>query len=129
MSAPHKPKDYTSVAPYLIVNGAAATIDFVTKVFGAVELRRFADPSGKLMHAEVRIDDTVVMIADAAPPEWPAVAAHVHIYVPDVDATYQKALAAGAASVQKPMKKQDEDKRGGIKDAGGITWWIATRVG
>ena len=128
MAAPYKPAGYTSVSPYLIVNGAAATIDFLTRVFGGAELRRFADDAGRLMHAEVRIDDTVVMVADSAPPAWPAVASQVHIYVPDVDATYRKALDAGAVSVQEPSKKADEDRRGGVKDAGGITWWMATKV-
>ena len=129
MSEHYKPSDYNTVSPYLIVNGASATIDFLKQVFDAVELRRFADPSGKLMHSEVRIDDTVIMIADGVPPDWPPVGAHVHIYVRDVDTTYKKALAAGAVSVQEPVMKQDEDKRGGVKDAGGTTWWIATRVG
>ena len=50
------------------------------------------------------------------------------MYVPDVDATYAKALDAGASSVQAPVKKEDDDKRGGVKDAGGTTWWIATKV-
>jgi uncharacterized glyoxalase superfamily protein PhnB len=127
-AAPHKPTGYSTVSPYLIVDGAAATIDFLKRVFGAVELRRFPDDAGKLLHAEVRIDDTVIMIADPAPPAWPAITSYVHVYVPDVDATYRKALEAGAVSVQEPVKKQDEDKRGGIKDAGGTTWWIATRV-
>ena len=80
------------------------------------------------MHAEVRVDDTVVMLADSTP-NWPAIPAHVHVYVPDVDATYRRALAAGATSVQEPTKGNDEDKRGGVCDAGGTTWWIATRVG
>jgi uncharacterized glyoxalase superfamily protein PhnB len=80
-----------------------------------------------IMHAEVRIDDTVVMLGDSAP-EWPPVASHVHVYVPDVDATYRRALAAGATSVQAPIKKDDADKRGGVKDAGGTTWWIATKA-
>jgi uncharacterized glyoxalase superfamily protein PhnB len=66
MSIPYKPKDYTTVSPYLIVNGASGTIDFLQRVFGAIELRRFPDAAGKIMHAEVRIDDTVVMIADSA---------------------------------------------------------------
>jgi PhnB protein len=74
------------------------------------------------------IDDTVVMLADPVPPDWPPIASYVHIYVKDVDATYRKALDAGAASVQEPIKKQDEDKRGGVKDAGGTTWWISTKV-
>ena len=85
-------------------------------------------PNGKLMHAEVRIDDTVIMLADPAPPDWPPISCYVHIYVRDVDATYRKAMEAGAVSVQEPVKKQDEDKRGGVKDAGGATWWIATKV-
>jgi uncharacterized glyoxalase superfamily protein PhnB len=128
MATLHKPNGYTSVSPYLIVAGASRTIDFLKRVFGAVELRKFADDSGKLMHAEVRIDDTVVMLADPAPPDWPAIPSYVHVYVKDVDATYRAALEAGAASVQEPIKKQDEDKRGGVKDPGGTTWWISTKV-
>lgn len=128
MSVTHKPEGYTSVAPYLIVDGANRTIEFLTRVFGASQLQRFAGPDGKLHHAEVRIDDTVVMLADGGD-GWPPAPAHVHIYVKDVDATYREALAAGATSVQEPVKKEDPDKRGGVKDAAGTTWWIATRVG
>ncbi|NUO80916.1 VOC family protein [candidate division KSB1 bacterium] len=127
MSTSYKPEAYTTVSPYLIVNGARGTIDFLKRVFGAVELRRFPDAAGKIMHAEVRIDDTVVMIADGAE-GWPPAPSHVHVYVADVDATYQRALEGGAASVQAPVKKEDEDQRGGVKDAGGTTWWIATKV-
>ena len=127
MSKSHKPDDYSTVSPNLIVDGASDTIEFLKKVFGAVELRRFPDDAGRLMHAEVRIDDTVVMLADGAE-SWPPVPCHVHVYVPDVDATYRRALEAGATSVQEPVKKEDEDKRGGVKDSGGTTWWIATKV-
>jgi PhnB protein len=123
----HKPGGYTTVSPYLIVNGASHTIDFLVRAFDAVELRRFADPTGKLMHAEVRIDDTVVMLADSVE-GWPAMPSHVHVYVSDVDATYRRALAAGATSAQEPVKKDDADKRGGVKDSGGTTWWIATKM-
>lgn len=128
MTQSYKPNEYTSVSPYLIVNGASETIDFLKRVFGAVELRKFPNASGKLIHAEVRIDDTVVMLADPVPPDWPAVPSNVHVYVSDVDATYRAALEAGAVSVQEPVRKQDEDKRGGIKDPGGTTWWISTKV-
>jgi PhnB protein len=128
MTAQFKPANYSTVSPYLIVNGARATIDFLKEVFGGVELRQFRDGSGRLMHAEVRIDDTVIMLADPVPPDWPSLPAHVHVYVDDVDETYRKALAAGGTSVQEPIKKQDEDKRGGVKDSGGTTWWIATKV-
>ncbi|MGH2569268.1 MAG: VOC family protein [Bacteroidota bacterium] len=127
MNISYKPQNYNSVSPYLIVKDANGTIEFLKRIFGAVELRRYPDAEGKIMHAEVRIDDTVLMLADSAE-AWPAVPSHVHIYVKDVDATYKQSLEAGATSVQEPVKKEDEDKRGGVKDAGGTTWWIATRV-
>jgi uncharacterized glyoxalase superfamily protein PhnB len=122
-----KPENYSTVSPYLIVSDAAGTIKFLEDAFEAVVLRRFPGGGGRLMHAEVRIDDTVLMLADSAP-EWPPVLAHVHVYVADVDATYSRALQVGATSVQEPVKRDDEDKRGGVKDVGGTTWWIATRV-
>lgn len=127
MSTFHKPDDYSTVSPYLIVDGASETIDFLMQVFGAVELSRFQDERGKIAHAALRLDDSVIMLADGAP-GWPAMPAHVHVYVQDVDATYQRALEAGASSVQEPTKKEDADRRGGVKDAGGTTWWIATKV-
>jgi PhnB protein len=129
MSKPFKPSGYNSVSPYLIVDGADATIKFLVAALDAVELRRMPAPngSGRVMHAEVRIDDTVIMIADR-PEEWPQVPAHVHVYVADVDASYQRALAAGAESIQEPVKKEDDDKRSGVRDAGGTTWWMGTKV-
>lgn len=127
MTVSYKPDSYNSVSPYLIVDGAERTIDFLIAVFGAEELRRFPADDGGLMHAEVRIDDTVIMLADATA-DWPPVPAHVHVYVRDVDAAYQRALEAGATSVQEPVKKEDADKRGGVLDPGGTTWWIATKV-
>lgn len=127
MSTSYKPDGYNSVSPYLIVDGASGTIDFLKQAFGADELRRFPGDDGRIRHAEVRIGDSVIMLADSAE-GWPPMPAYVHIYVQDVDAAYQRALAAGATSVQEPVKKDDEDKRGGVKDAGGTTWWIATKV-
>lgn len=78
------------------------------------------------MHAKIKIDDTVLMLADPAP-DWPPVDAYVHVYVPDVDRAYQKAIQWGADGVQEPARQGDEDKRGGVRDPGGTTWWIATR--
>jgi PhnB protein len=122
-----KPEGYTSAAPYLVVANAAASIEFLKAAFDAVALRRFEGPNGAIMHAEVRIDDTVVMLSDGSD-GWPSIQAHVHIYVPDVDLAYERALAAGAVSVMPPAKKDDADKRGGVKDPGGTTWWIATQM-
>jgi PhnB protein len=127
MKSSYKPEGYNTVSPYPIVNDAHTTVAFLVEVFGGVKLRQSLNDEGKLIHAEVRIDDTVVMLADGGD-GWSPMPAHVHIYVSDVDATYQRAIAAGAMSVQAPLKKEDEDKRGGVKDAGGTTWWIATKV-
>ena len=127
MSTHYKPEGYNSVSPYLVVKGADATTEFLRALFDAVELRRFSGETGGVMHAEVRIDDTVLMLADCTE-DWPPIPAHVHIYVRDVEDTYRRALEAGAQSVQKPEKKDDADKRGGVRDSGGTTWWIATRI-
>jgi PhnB protein len=127
MDTSYKPAGYTSVAPYLVVDGAAGTIQFLEKVFGAEHLRSFPGPAGKLMHAEVRIDDTVVMLADGGHSS-PPIPAHVHVYVPDVDAIYRRAIEAGATPVQEPVKKDDPDKRGAFRDPGGTTWWVGTKV-
>jgi PhnB protein len=123
----YKPDGYTSVSPYLIVSGASKTIAFLERALDGVEIRRSPGPNGSIMHAEVRLDDTVVMLADGVE-GWPPVGAHVHVYVPDVDAAYRRAIEAGATCVQKPIKKDDADKRGGVMDPGGTTWWISTKV-
>jgi PhnB protein len=122
-----KPEKYNSVSPYLLVNGAMTTIEFLESVFGAERCRMHFREDGTLQHGEVRIDDTVLMLADAIE-GWPAVPAYVHIYVADVDATYKRALKAGATSVQEPVRKGDPDKRGGVSDAGGTTWWISQQI-
>jgi PhnB protein len=123
-----KPEGYSTVSPYLIADGAQRVIDFLKAAFDARELRRYDMPDGTIMHAEVRIGDTVVMIGDAGE-SWPAVLTHVHVYVPDVDATYRQAMNAGGVAVQPPVRKADDpDRRGGVKDPAGNTWWIGTQV-
>src|SRR5437660_1082768 len=101
----------SGVWPNLIAAGAQAVIDFLKKAFGARERRRYDMPDGSIMHAEVRIGDTVVMIGDAGE-DWPAVPAHLHVYVDSVDETYRRGLDAGGVSVQPPQQKgQDPDRR------------------
>ncbi|MDX1417784.1 MAG: VOC family protein [Candidatus Promineifilaceae bacterium] len=128
MNHSFKPDGYNSVSPYLVVDGTATTIEFLKQVFGAELLRSFPGDNGRLMHAEVRLDDTVLMLADSID-DWPSQPAHVHVYVQNVDAVYRRALDADALPVKEPEQGEDEDRRGGVKDAGGTTWWIATRVG
>lgn len=119
--------DHSTVSAYLMVAGAAKLIDFLTAVFGATTVLRHDRPDGSIMHASVQIGDSVVMIADATE-DYPAFPTWLHIYVPDVDATYATALSLGAAGVQPPSEKGDGDRRGGFADPAGNTWWIATAV-
>jgi PhnB protein len=129
MKTAPKPEGYSTVSPYLVAQGAQRVIDFLKAVFDATELRRYDMPDGTILHAEVRVGDTVVMIGDAGE-QWPALSSFLHVYVDDVDATYRRALAAGAPSVREPEQKPgDPDRRGGVKDPAGNTWWIATQMG
>jgi PhnB protein len=126
MGQESKPPGYSTVSPYLVTAGAQKVIDFLKQAFGATELRRYDMPDGTILHAEVRIEDSVIMIADGGG-EWPPFPSWLHVYVPDVDATYRRALAAGAESLQEPFQREgDPDRRGGVKDPGGNTWWIGT---
>ena len=128
MSTAWKPENYNSVSVYIVADNAQRVIEFLKNSFDAADLRRFDNPDGKIMHAEVRIGDTVVMIADAGG-AYPAFPVWLHVYVPDAHATYKKALTAGGTSVQEPIHKPgDPDLRGGIKDPCGNTWWISTQV-
>jgi len=96
------PDGYTAITPYLCVEGASAYIDFLANAFGAVERMRIPLPDDLVAHAEVTIDGAVVMLSDAFPPDSPAQAAHIHLYVEDVDAAYARAVNAGATSDGEP---------------------------
>lgn len=129
MDQSYKPQGYSSVSAYIVAEEAQRVIDFLSESFDAVPTRRYDLPDGSIMHAEVKIDDTVVMIADGGG-EHPAFPVWLHIYVPDVDASYRRALAAGGRPVEEPRQREgDPDRRAGVKDPAGNTWWIATQVG
>ena len=123
-----KPEGYPAVSPYLVTPGATRVVEFLKQAFGAREVRRFDTPDGTIMHAEVRIEDSVIMIGEAGG-EWPPAPSHLHVYVDDVDAVYQHALTSGGVSVQEPVQREgDSDRRGGVKDPGGNIWWIGTQL-
>lgn len=122
---PFKPNDHNSVSAYLVVEDAEKVCAWIERVFDAKLLMRHDRPDGKIAHCELRIDDTVVMLGNSLE-GWPAMPANVHVYVPDVHATYRRALEAGGVSIQEPTKKDDPDTRGGVKDPGGNGWWMAT---
>lgn len=119
------PDGYHTVTPYLIVPGAAKLIEFMKQAFGAKETERMPQPDGTIMHAEVRIGDSVVMLADAGGQFKPRPAA-IHLYVNDADATYKRALQAGATSLREPADQFYGDRSAGVADPVGNHWWIAT---
>lgn len=122
----YKPAGHNSLSPYLIVEDAQATLDFIKAVFSAEPEMIHRMPDGHIGHAEIRIDDTIVMVGQM---KGGATGAHVHVYVPDVDASFARARDAGGKVVQEPVQMDDADKRGGIMDPSGITWWLATTQG
>lgn len=123
-----KPDGYTSCSPYLVVQGAQRVIDFAQAAFGATALRRYDMPDGTIMHAEIRIDDTVIMVGDAGGEHTP-IPSVIHVYVDDVDSVYTAALEAGGVAVEAPRTREgDPDKRGSVKDPCGNTWAIATQL-
>jgi PhnB protein len=123
-----KPADYNSVSPYLVVPGAQRLIDFLNAVFDARVTRRYDNPDGSIMHAEMRIDDSVIMMGDSTS-DYPPNTLLIHVYVPDVDKVFQRALAAGGTEAEAPRQREDDpDRRGSFKDFAGNTWAIATQL-
>jgi PhnB protein len=129
------PDGYQSVIPYLIIDGAAKAIDFYTAVLDAKEFVRMDGPDGKVGHAEIRIGDSVVMLAD----EFPDMGARgpksiggtpmsIVVYLPDVDATFAKALEHGATELDPLEDKFYGDRMGTFEDPFGHKWNVATHV-
>lgn len=122
-----KPASYPSLSPYLICGEPERVIDFLAAVFGATLSRRFDRPDGSLMHGEIRIDDSILMIGGGAT-EYLSAQVHNHVYVTDAQAVYDRAMASGAEPVQPPVRKAaDDDLRGGFRDPAGNFWWVATQ--
>lgn len=129
------PQGLHTVTPHLLCRDAAAIIDFCVRAFGATEALRLPAPGGRIMHAQIRIGDSAVMLADTHPdcgsrdPDGlggtPVV---LHLQVPDVDAIYDRALAAGAVSVMPPQDMFWGDRYGQVRDPNGHVWALATHV-
>jgi len=121
------PDGYHSITPILMVDDAGKLIEFLKQAFGAREKERFTDPTGKIAHAEVTIGDSIVQLSDAMG-EWKPIQVPLLLYVTDTDATYRRALKAGATSVREPMDAFYGDRTAGVKDFFGNSWWIATHT-
>ena len=123
-----KPQGYPSLSPYLICADPEAEIDFLRRAFGAVVLRRFDRPDGTVMHVELQVADGMVMLGGATA-DYPPAAMHLHLYVPEVAAVWDRAVAAGGQVVQDPQRRSaGDDLRGGLTDPAGVTWWIASQA-
>lgn len=121
-----KSASYSSLSPYLICVDAEGLLAFIESAFDGSVLRRFDRADGSLMHAEIKIDDSIVMvgggtsgIADAP--------AHLHLYAEDAVATFDRAVQAGRSVVREIEQADDGDLRGGVRDPWGSVWWIDTQ--
>lgn len=118
----YKPDGYTDLAPYLLIPDPEAELQFCETVFGAERLRVFHEGE-RIMHAECRIGDTVLMMGGAEGP-----AAMLHLYLPDPDATYARALDAGATAIEPMSEKGDGDRRGGFTSPTGTQWYVSKQL-
>ena len=128
------PDGYHTLTPYLIVQGASDAIDFYKKALGATETARHTLDDGRIMHAEIRVGDSPIMLADEAPgmgakdPKAFGSPVSLFLYVEDVDASFDRAVEAGAKAIR-PVADQDYgDRMGGVEDPFGYSWWLATHV-
>lgn len=123
----YKPKQYHAVTPYLTVANAEQTIDFAKEVLGANLIFQMKGPDGSTAHAELKIDDSVVMVGQAGG-QWAATPASLYIYVPDVDSTYKKAVKFGADSEREPANQFYGDRTASVIDKNGTRWSFGTHV-
>ncbi len=140
MSTPQKkvnpiPADYAGITPYLSVKGAAAAIEFYKKAFGATELMRLPGPDETLGHAEIKIGDALVMLADEypdygnlSPKTLGGSSVRLHMYVEDVDAFFEEAVAAGAKVLLPVADQFYGDRSGRLEDPFGHVWLVSTHI-
>ena len=116
---------YHAVNPFIVSDDPEALIAFLTRVFAGVETERITRPDGSIGHSEVRVDDSIIMVSSGSESYPPQPSSH-YVYVPDVDATYARALAAGATSLGEPSDKFYGNREAGVRDPLNNVWWIAT---
>lgn len=123
-----KPKGYNSVSPYFILYEAERFIELMKEIFDAKLLREYRMPDGSIMHAEIQIDDSVIMLGNASD-KYPPITLVMHVYVSEVEVVFQKAIAAGCEVVEQPQQNEGEpDKRATFKDFAGNMWSVGTQM-
>jgi PhnB protein len=120
------PEGMNSVTPFILVNDAKGLIKFMKKAFDG-DLTYIMEAEGKVMHATVKIGDSIIMLADVPDP-YELMPCQLYVYVEDMDSVYKKALKAGGTSLREPITEFYGDRSGAVKDAWGNHWWIATHV-
>ena len=115
------------VAPYLFPRGAGAFIEFLQKAFGAEVIERHESPEGVVLHSSVKIGDSIMGMGEAHG-QWQPMPGGIHYYIPNVDEVYQRALAAGATSLQAPVDQPYGDRYAGVVDPQGNYWYLATHI-
>ena len=127
-AAKHTPKGFHTVNPYITAEGADKVVAFLQKAFGAeFDHEPMNRPDGKLMHASLKIGDSMVMVAEASE-RAKAMPASLYLYLPDVDAAYQRAIKGGATSLMEPADQFYGDRCGGVTDSAGNQWYLATHI-
>ena len=121
------PDGFHTVTPYLTVSDANGLLDFIKGAFDAKEFHVMRRPDGSVGHADLMIGDSHVMLGQANV-EWSSMPGQLYLYVPDCDASFRQAVAAGATSVQEPKTQFYGDRHGCVKDLCGNLWWLATHV-
>jgi len=120
------PEGHHTVCSYLVVPGVAKLIEFAKQAFGAKEVYVSRRSDGSVMHAEIKIGDSILMMGESA--EGKHFPGMLHLYMEDVDAVYRRAMEAGAKSLREPADQPYGDRSGGVEDAFGNQWWISTHV-
>lgn len=127
METTYKPQSYNSLSPYLIVDHAEKLVEVLSVIFDAEELRRFNHENGTIAHIELKLDDSVLMLSNSTK-EYPAQKATLHMYVPDVFKTFQRAVDQGCTVMEAPVNKEgDPDTRGAFLDPAGNYWAVGTQ--
>lgn len=122
------PDGYRTVTPYLFVEGVTVLAEFLTSAFGAEEKCRLGRPNGAVMHMEMRVGDSMIMMGEPNE-EFGAMPSSIYLYVEDCDAVYDRAIKAGGVSVMPVTDMHHAGERyGGVKDPTGNIWWIATHI-